>query len=157
MTDDVRIDPDFDQVLFRSAHLVVGSFRAEPGHRRFADSGPAAHHLFVFPRTAVRIQHLGRRPFLAGPPIVTFYNQGQRYRRQHVSPEGDRCEWFALSPELLGPALADLRRRGEGEHDGPFPFSHGPCEADAYLLQRLFVERCLGPDPPDALAPRRSR
>lgn len=144
-------DPDFDRVLFHSPDLTVGSFRAAPAHPRFEDSGPAAGHLFVFPRSAVAIQHEGRPAFVAGPPIVTFYNRGQRYRRARVAPEGDRCEWFALSPALLESAVAELRPSGRGTASGPFPFSHGPCEGEVYFRQRRFVDRCLGIEPPDAL------
>lgn len=151
MTDAGPLDPAFDRLVFESAHLRVGRFRATPGHPRFEDSGPAGHDLFVFPRTAVAIQHEGQPPFVAGPPIVTFYNRGQRYRRGRVSPDGDRCEWFALAPALLRGIVEDV---DPAAADGPAPFryTHGPSDAATYLAQRRFVEQCDGVSPPDTLA-----
>jgi AraC-like DNA-binding protein len=145
-----RLDADFDRLLFQSAHLTVGRFRADAGHPRFTDSGPTAHHLIVFPRTAVGIQHEGGAPFVAGPPIVTFYNRGQRYRRLPIAPDGDRCEWFALSSQLLDGLLGACGTRYDGNTDAPFTFTHGPSPPETYLRQRLFVERLKGPGSPDA-------
>lgn len=150
MSDHLPLDRDFDRILFRSPNLIVGSFRADPQHPRFEDSGPTAHHLFVFPRTAVAIQHDGADRFVAGPPLVTFYNRGQRYRRSRVSGAGDRCEWFAPSAALLTGVVPDRPDIGGGEP--PFAYSHGPSDADVYLWQRRFVERCLSASPPDDLA-----
>jgi AraC family transcriptional regulator len=147
-----NFDPDFDRLLFQSAHLAVGSFRAAPDHPRFVDSGPIAAHVFVFPRTSVTIQHAGGKPFAAGPPVVTFYNRNQIYRRSALSTDGDRCEWFALAPELLREAVAKSDPTVEERPEMPFLFSHGPSPARAYLRQRRLVTHCLGDEPPDALA-----
>jgi AraC family transcriptional regulator len=146
------LDPDFDHLVFRSPHLTVGSFRAAPDHPRFAEPGPTAHDLIVFPRTAVTIAHEGAEPFAAGPPLVTFYNRGQRYLRSRLSPDGDRCEWFALGPELLREVVAQCDPAVEERPHAPFLFSHGPSDSRVYLRQRRFVEQCGGDEPPDALA-----
>jgi AraC-like DNA-binding protein len=79
--------------------------------------------------------------------VVTYYNQGQVYRRDTASAEGDRCEWFAFAPRLLLPALRELDPGAEDRPGAPFPFDHGPSDARSYLLQRRVV-RALehGPD-----------
>jgi AraC-like DNA-binding protein len=145
------LDPDFDRMAFRSADLTIGSFRARPGHPRFTDSGPPNHDLFVFPRTAVTIAHEGEKPFAAGPPIVTFYNRGQRYRRGRLSSDGDRCDWFALVPELLREVVAQTDPAAGERGRALFRFSHGPSDPRVYLRQRRLVESCLGAEPPDPL------
>jgi hypothetical protein len=74
----------------------VGAFRCHPDDPSFHDSGPARNCCFVFPRTAVEIQHEHERAFVANPNVVTFYDQGQAYRRNAVSLDGDRCDWFGI-------------------------------------------------------------
>lgn len=134
----------FDTGLFR-----IGTFRAAPSHPRFHDSGPITQHLFVFPRTAVAIRHEGKRPFIASPNVVTFYNRGELYRRETVEPVGDVCEWFAPRPSLLAQAVA-LFNPARGEQSAPFEFSHGPSDARDYLLQRL-VFRHVVHSPPEEI------
>lgn len=94
-----------DRAIFVSPVLKVGIFRCPPDDARFRDSGPAEHHLVVFPRTSVWIRHEGGRPFVADPGVATTYNRGQPYSRSALSRDGDRCDWFALEPPAL-PALA---------------------------------------------------
>jgi len=144
-------DPDFDRLLFRSAGLVIGSFRAAPDHPRFTDSGPARNHLFVFPRTTVSIRHEGRPEFITGPPFVTLYNRGQRYRRARVTRDGDRCEWFALAPPLLLEVLAETDPAVVERPAAPFAVSHGPSEPGLYLRQRRLVDCLRSATPPEPL------
>ena len=75
------------------------------------------------------------------PSVATLYNEAQVYRRAPISPEGDRCEWFAsrrsthcrrtwcatIDPACgrLGPDRSALRT--------------GRCPARLYLLQRMLV------------------
>ncbi len=145
------LSSDFDRLVYQSEHLTVGSFRASVAHPRFSDSGPAPGHFFVFPRTAVAIQHEGQRQFVAGPPIVTYYNQGQIYRRAAIAADGDRCEWFALSETLLSSVIAATDAAHDGNRGRPFRVPFGPSDATCYLAQRRFVEDCLGGRAPDAL------
>ena len=53
-----RVTP-VEELVFRSRLVWIGHFRCPPDSGLFVDSGPASAHLFVFPRTSVRIQHLG--------------------------------------------------------------------------------------------------
>jgi AraC family transcriptional regulator len=108
------------RVLFDSPLVRVGSFRCPIGHPRFADSGPTQSFCFVFPRTAVWIQHEGAQPFVADPTVIPLYNRAHPYRRRAISPHGDRTDWFGVAPELLRDALA----------------CHDPAAADA--PERLF-------------------
>jgi len=134
------VDPALDRLLFRGSTVAIGSFHAPAGHPRFDDSGPTGGFLCVFPRTTVTIQHEGRAGFVAGPPVVTFYNQGQRYRRGRVTAEGDRCDWFALAPEVAGAIVAE-RDAGAPDRPGrPFLFDRGPSAPELYLGQRTLVE-----------------
>lgn len=105
----------------------------------------------VFPRTAVVIQHEGKQSFVAAPPLVNLYNAGQRYRRAVIAPEGDQCEWFALSPGLATQIMSALDPRHTGDPAHPFPRSHGPSNAAAYLAQRRFARQCVTGPVPDAL------
>lgn len=59
------------------------------------------NYCFVFPRTAVEIQHERKPAFVANPNVVRFYNAGQVYWRNPISPEGDRCDPFGVKPGLV--------------------------------------------------------
>jgi AraC family transcriptional regulator len=138
-----------DSLLFRSPSTAVGAFRCPLRHPAFGDSGPTEHHLVVFPRTSVWIRHEGSHPFVADPNVVTIYNRAQRYERAPLSPDGDRCDWFAVSDELArdiagayDPGAADSPTR-------PFRFESAPATPDLYLWQRRAVRRAAagGADP----------
>jgi AraC family transcriptional regulator len=143
--------PPFDTLLYRSAVVTIASFRAEPSHSGFQDSGPAENHIFVFPRTTVRIRHPGRRPFVAGPNVVTFYNKDQIYSRERVTAEGDHCDWFAVKPGVLLDAVRQHDPTAADRPDSPFRFTHGPGDTGSYLLQRLVVRYLKEGCPADPL------
>ncbi len=134
--------------LFDTGAVTVGRWRCPADHPLFADSGPARGHLFVFPRSSVWIQHEGGRRFVADRTTVTFYNRGQRYRRFPLSAVGDRGEWFAVSPGILGEVLG-----GDAAADDPprFTFTHGPSDRARYLAQRAVYEHVCRVECPDAL------
>src|SRR5438270_13444882 len=123
----------FHQVLLDTGLVRAGAFRCHPDHPRFTDTGPARDFCFVFPRTSVEIRHEHERPFVANPNVVTFYNRGQEYRRAAVSAEGDRCDWFAVAPEIardvvraFDPAVDDCPER-------PFRLARGHSDHATYL------------------------
>ncbi|MDX2153992.1 MAG: AraC family transcriptional regulator [Bryobacteraceae bacterium] len=117
-----------DEVIYETPLVTVGRFRCPIGHHLFEDSGPVSHHCFVFPREPVYIHHEASSEFLADPSVVTFYNQGARFRRRRLSPQGDRGEWFGLAPRVFA------------GHSEPFRFYHRPSSLGAYALQRKLVE-----------------
>jgi AraC-like DNA-binding protein len=94
----------FEQLLFETPNVAVGSFRCPPDDERFTDTGPSSTNCFVFPRRSVWIKPDGRSRFLSDPTIVTLYNQGQRYTRQAFSRAGDHCYWFAVATEAADEA-----------------------------------------------------
>ena len=133
--------PPIDEMVYQEGSVAVGAFRCPVSHPAFPDSGRIRQFIFVFPRRTVRLCHEGRRPFVADPGVVTLYNRGQKYSRACVSPEGDESDWFAVDHALLIDAVAhrdpEILRRPER----PFRFPYGPCDARAYLAQRLLFER----------------
>ena len=129
-----------DRVVFSSECVTIGAFRCAVDHPSFRNSGPIRDDCFVFPRTAVVIHHDNARPFVADPTIVTLYNRRQHYERRAVSADGDRCDWFAVSPDLLQSALAD-RDPEAADRERPIRFTHARADAPTYLAQRrLFLD-----------------
>jgi AraC family transcriptional regulator len=140
-----------EHILFDSPLARIGTFRCRPEHPLFRDSGPIVNPVFVFPRTAVWIEHDGRTPFLSDPTAATLYNRGQRYRRRPLSERGDRCEWFALAPHVLD-EIASVRDAAAVERpEWPFTTPQIPVDRRVYLAQRRLVESLAGEDPPDSL------
>src|SRR5215208_2815730 len=117
-----------DHVVFSTDCVTIGAFRCATDHPSFRNSGPIQNDCFVFPRTAVVIQHDNLRPFVADPTIITLYNRRQQYERRAVSTDGDRCDWFGVSTDLLRAALVD-RDPAASDGERPMRFPHAPADA----------------------------
>ena len=138
-----------DRIVFDSGAVCVGEFRCATDHPLFRNSGPCSHYCFVFPRTAVIIRHANAR-IVADPTVTTLYNRAQEYEREPLSPRGDACEWYGVSPALLRDALAEARsargRRGaaadpfhaRADRRAPLPGAATPVPAREALRRRPF-------------------
>jgi AraC family transcriptional regulator len=126
--------------LFESTLVRVGSFRCPVTHPRFHDSGPAKAHLFVFPRTCVWIRHEGKPTFVADPTLVTLYNPGQVYWRQPISADGDRSDWFSVTPELLREVASAFDPTIADDDAVRFCQMRAPSDPHTYRLQRAVFE-----------------
>jgi AraC family transcriptional regulator len=124
-------------ILFESSLVRIGAFRCDRDYPGFRNTGPAAHDCFVFPRTAVVIEHEHEPRFAANPNVITFYNRGQSYQRHAVSKLGDRCDWFAVKREVVQEAVRVLFGT---EVEQPFLWARGACDSETYLRQRLVFE-----------------
>ena len=132
----LRVHEQIDRVVFESDLVRIGAFRCHPEHPSFQDTGPAENYCFVFPRTAVEIQHEHEPAFVANPNVVTFYNAGQVYWRNPIGPQGDRCDWFGAEPGLVRDALRGFDSGVDDRPEQLFQFSRGWSDAQCYLLQR---------------------
>lgn len=138
-------------VLFESDLVRVGRFRCPTGHPRFADSGPTQSFCFVFPRTAVWIEHEGSEPFVADPNVIPLYNRGHPYRRRAISPQGDRTDWFGVSPELLREVLARHDPEAANLPERLFRFRYGPATPRIYAWQRAVFDSVAAHERSDTL------
>lgn len=134
---------EIDRIVFDSGLVRVGAFRCHPDDPSFHDSGPARNCCFVFPRTAVEIQHEHEPAFVANPNVVTFYNQGQAYLRNAVSIEGDRCDWFGVEIDVVQDVVRTLDPTLDVHPDRPFNFTRGWADASTYLSQRRLFEQVV--------------
>lgn len=147
-----RSHDDIDRTLFASGLVTVGAFRAPLEHPRFEDSGPIDLPIFVFPRTSVQLQHEGAAPFTTDTCMVTYYNEGQRYRRQRIDARGDLCDWFSVRADVLREVVATRDPAVEERPERPFAMTHGPSDPHAYALQRQVVRHVQDSPEPDRLA-----
>ena len=141
----------WDRVRFVSSVVTIGAFRVMPCDPHFETAGRITAPVFVFPRTAVWIQHEGQQAFVADPSIVTYYNRGQPYRRKKLGPEGDFCDWFRVAPGILQEMVRWHDPRWVDMGRGPFPFSHGRSDARSYFLQRCVIRHLSETQEPDLL------
>ncbi|MGH7710587.1 MAG: helix-turn-helix domain-containing protein [Gemmatimonadaceae bacterium] len=130
-----------DRIVFQSANVRVGAFRCSTGDPRFRDSGPIQTHLVVFPRTAVWIQHVDSRAFLADPAVVTIYNKGQEYTRAAVAPDGDRSDWFGVSPDVAFAIAHELDPRTADNPTRPYRAQWSTSDVSLYVRQRALFAR----------------
>ncbi len=125
--------------------LEIGCFRLPAHDPRWSAEdciGPG-HHL-VFPGRVVGIGHSGRPPRPVDPTMVVYYNPHERYRREPLDPDGDRCVFVVPGRELL----AELTGTdGELRFDRPL----GPAGASAYAVQRVAVAALAAPASVDPL------
>jgi AraC-like DNA-binding protein len=139
------------RVLLDTGTLRVGRFHVTPRHPNFACAGEIRRHEFVFPRTSVWIEHPGQRPFVADPTTVTFYNRQEPYARRLLSPEGDRCDWYAFEPSVVEGVVRGIDPWIADRPDRPFRFTHGPADAVSYARQRLVAHHVTAESAPDPL------
>jgi AraC-like DNA-binding protein len=139
-----------DTVHFQGASTMIGHFRCPVDQAQFRDTGPIARAIVVFPRTSVWIKHEASKPFVADPNVVTIYNRGQRYERGAISPEGDRCDWFAVSDTLAREIVAAFDPIA-AESDVIFRFESARSTPALYLHQRR-VARAAARGTSDVLA-----
>jgi AraC-like DNA-binding protein len=140
-----------DVAVFQSPLVRIGRWRCPADNPHFVDSGPASDALFVFPRESVWIEHHGRDAFVADANTVTYYNKGQCYRRRMLSTRGDHCDWFAAAPEVIAETLSAHEPAAIDRLESPFPFTHGPSDADSYLRQRSVFHHVAEERNPDRL------
>lgn len=138
---DVQSNPD--RVVFDTGIVRIGAFRCDPGHPAFHDSGPAQNCCFVFPRTAVEIQHEHQHAFTANPNVVTFYNKGQSYLRSAISEVGDRCDWFGVRADIAREVVRAFDPTADTDLDWPFRTARGWSDANTYLAQRRIFNRVV--------------
>lgn len=138
----------YSRIWYAGPVVSVGSFDCPPTAPDFGNTGPIPGYLLAFPRTPVRIRHLGERDaIIADPNTVTLYNDGQEYERGGLSDDGDHCDWLTFRPETLSEALADAGVLPAGDPQRLFSVSHGTSPAAAYAqVQRL--AHCLREHPP---------
>lgn len=129
--------PFSDTIVFETDLVRIGAFRCDADYSGFQDTGPASGDCFVFPRTAVQIEHEHQPPFAANPNVVTFYNRSQRYQRREISDRGDQCDWFGVDRAL---ALDVVRTFDASADEAPFGWGRGPCDARTYLWQRRLFD-----------------
>ena len=139
-------------ILVKSPSFQVGRFCCAPSYPSFHDTGPASGYLLVFPRTSVGIAQEGRYPVIADSTLVMFYNQGQEYRRELVSEEGDRCEFFWFPGEVVRNAIRPFDPGVMNRNGELFLRSHCVGSPQIYLYQRRIVERLLVCPDSDPLA-----
>jgi AraC-like DNA-binding protein len=132
-----------DRLIYSGATTQVGSWRCPTDNPRFRDSGPTENHIVVFPRSGVWIRHAGSRAFVADPHVVTIYNRGQEYTREPLSLDGDRCDWFAVRPDIAAEIGAIYNRR-IGDPSRAFTREFALCSPALYLRQRTLFLRLQG-------------
>jgi AraC-like DNA-binding protein len=130
-----------DRALRVTPLITVGEFQCSVSHPRFEDSGRIRQDCFVFPRLAVTIEHEHEAAFVANTTVITFYNEGQSYRRAPISAEGDRCDWFGVTRELALDIVTSIAPSAADRPGGPFSWSRGPADAQVCFDERDFIRR----------------
>jgi AraC-like DNA-binding protein len=138
--------------LFETSLVRIGSFRCPVDHPRFRDSGPTRSHLAVFPRTSVWIEQEGRRPFVSDPTHAVLYNPRHNYVRRPISADGDRSDWFGVSPGLYRELQAAFEPRAGETADATFPRGQAEADAGVYRQQRRIFDYVRVHPNPDIMA-----
>jgi AraC-like DNA-binding protein len=140
-----------DRIVFETALVSAGEFRCPIDDRQFEDSGPTRQYCFVFPRNACWIEQEGTPAFVADSTVVPLYNQGHPYQRRPISPDGDRTDWFGVTPAVLREMVAALDPRRAGTTDHLFPMPYVTATAATFLAQRYVFHHLRSGALPDRL------
>jgi AraC family transcriptional regulator len=133
-----------DRLLFNTETVRVGAFRCDRHHPDFdRASAPTKNFCFVFPRSAVIIEHEHERPFVANATVATFHNRAQEYRRRPVSDDGDRSDWFGINQIVLKEIMDSWAPGASPDPDRLFQRSHVRLDASTYFLQRRVFEQAI--------------
>ena len=125
------------QVVFYGAAINIGSFYCPHGSQLWQTENIAASSpMLVFPRTSVRIIQQDRKPVIASPNSIMFYNTDQFYHREQIGTQPDRCEYFHVHPKTVTDVYRSLGIDPPDDCMAPFDFTHAPCSPRMYLLQR---------------------
>ncbi|HXJ65585.1 MAG TPA: helix-turn-helix transcriptional regulator [Actinomycetota bacterium] len=141
---------DAVRIVYATPRLSLGEFHCEPGDRRWSEPNHMddGHHV-VFPGTPVRIEPDGHDAVVATSAHVMFYNRFQTYRRAVVSERGDHCAFVLVGPEVLE-EIARCRVPGLADPVGrPFPLTHAPGPAGAYLAHLALLRHLRDAREPD--------
>lgn len=147
----MRDFPKVSQAILYTGEMVkIGSFSAPPDAPRFHNTGPIGGYLIVFPRVPVLITHAGGSPIAATPNRVMFYNHGQEYRRDVLSPQGDQSDWFGFDATVIQCLLQTEPGPGSCQRKALFQQTHGPVAAGCFARQRqliAYLHRHSQPEP----------
>jgi AraC-like DNA-binding protein len=143
-------DQVLQRYLFHDDELVVGEFiwnARQVGERRRSVTG-ARGYLIVIPWSPVRITHDGGRTIVAEPRTAVFYEPRQPYAAEQLVTRPERSYFIGLSQATMGECLRDDLEK--------LPFTHGPCDDQAFLAQRRLVmyllKRAGAAEAPEPLA-----
>ena len=133
--------PSSERIVWHGGSICIGQVRCPPSAAHFRNCGRTRTFCIVFPRSAVTIRRRGAPPYIEDPAVVAFYNREQEYERYEVSPEGDRCDWFAFSPQIVRDAVGRYDPRASGDELRPLRLTAAPSASDVYCAQRRLFER----------------
>jgi AraC family transcriptional regulator len=132
--------PDPIRPLFQSALVRIGSFRCPVDHPCFTATGPTRSHLVVFPRNSVWIEQEGHRPFVSDPTHAVLYNAQHQYERRALSPDGDRSDFFGITPSLHREIQASFEPETADASESRFRAAQAVADAATYRYQRRIFE-----------------
>jgi AraC family transcriptional regulator len=135
-----------ERMVFSTRRVKVAQWRCTPAFADFGDTGPIRSQLVAFPRTSVRIRHVGGPEFVADPTVVSIYNRAQRYLRERLHPAGDLCDWWGVDDETAQEIAASVDAGAHQGRGGPFRFAVARCSHDLYLRQRALLHRLSAGD-----------
>lgn len=130
-----------DEDIFATESVRVGRFRCSPNHPTFRTAGAISQPVVVFPRCPVWIRHAGARPFIADSNLATIYNRGQEYTREPLSPEGDRSDYFAVTPDVAFAIAGTIFSPAREDPERPFPVQYASTGLSLYWRQRALFTR----------------
>lgn len=105
----------------------------------------------MFPRTAVWIQHEGGAPFVADSNIVPLYNAGQPYSRREISADGDRTDWFGVTPSILRELLDSHDPDAAAAERRLFRFDFARATPQTFISQRQVLIHTRAHERPETL------
>lgn len=139
--------PYRNEFIYRGNIVWIGTFNCHHTHAEFKGINYFDwNHMVVFPRTSVALDMTGYDPVVGSPNVAILYNHGATYERGRLTDEGDCCEYFFFSPQLLGEALAFYDPAAQDRPTQPFLFNNAPVNNEIFINERKLVDLALRSD-----------
>lgn len=136
-------------VLFQGRGYRVGAIRVPPHHLRWKRMNDIpGWPVLIFARTPVRLEPVHGAGGVVDPGCAIFLGANELHRRECLTEQGDRSDWFSFSDDFLARMVPDLDPEDLRAADQPLRFAVDAAEC---ALQRRAFRDALHASPPDEL------
>jgi AraC family transcriptional regulator len=158
----VRTEPSIDGItgtitglgidwIYTSPGFGISRWNCSHGRRELSEEKEQLWHVIGFIHTGAYDLHFRGQEVLIDSTSVVFYNPAEPFQSEHPFGCHDRGSALILRRETLLDVMTCFDPSAEERPDALFTSIHRKGFSEAYLLQRLLLERATG-ETPDPLA-----
>jgi len=130
-------------ILLKDGPFTVAHHHCQAGDLRWqTENRVVTGHVVVFPWTAVGLHPSGGDRVLADPNCILFWNHGETFRRQQLSPRGDESALFAVDTGVAQDIVAECDPSVRGRA-APFVIRRAPSDPRSFMTQAAIMRAAM--------------